>query len=201
TLFAVGDEKQSIYSFQGAAPENFAANGRIIQKKAQQTNQQFEKIQLHYSFRSTADVLKSVDLVFGTPENYKGLSAENTKTVHEAIRVHSPGEVIIWDAISKETSEFPHDWHLSVDHLDTPEVRLAEKIAETIADWFQKGEILPAKGRLIRASDIMILVRKRDQFVLSLSRALKLRNIPVAGADRLQLKNHIGIRDLMALAR
>ncbi|WP_273717437.1 MULTISPECIES: double-strand break repair helicase AddA [Bartonella] len=201
TLFAVGDEKQSIYSFQGAAPENFAANGRIIQKKAQQTNQQFEKIQLHYSFRSTADVLKSVDLVFETPENYKGLSAENTKTVHEAIRVHSPGEVVIWDAISKETSEFPHDWHLSVDHLDTPEVRLAEKIAETIADWLQKGEMLPAKGRLIRASDIMILVRKRDKFVSALSRALKHLNIPVAGADRLQLTKHISIRDLMALGR
>ncbi|WP_142416164.1 double-strand break repair helicase AddA [Bartonella massiliensis] len=201
TLFAVGDEKQSIYSFQGAAPENFAANGRIIQKKVQQTKQQFEKIQLHYSFRSTADVLKSVDLVFETPENYKGLSAENTKTVHEAIRVHSPGEVVIWDAISKETSEFPHDWHLSVDHLDTPEVRLAEKIAETIAGWLQKGEMLPAKGRLIRASDIMILVRKRDKFVSALFRALKHRNIPVAGADRLQLTKHISIRDLMALAR
>ncbi|WP_139412617.1 double-strand break repair helicase AddA [Bartonella mastomydis] len=201
TLFAVGDEKQSIYSFQGAAPENFAANGRIIQKKVQQTNQQFEKIQLHYSFRSTADILKSVDLVFETPENYKGLSAENTKTVHEAIRVHSPGEVVIWDAISKEISEFPHDWHLSVDHLDTPEVRLAEKIAETIAGWLQKGEMLPAKGRLIRASDIMILVRKRDKFVSALSRALKHRNIPVAGADRLQLTKHISIRDLMALGR
>ncbi|WP_375641306.1 double-strand break repair helicase AddA [Bartonella sp. CM100XJJH] len=201
TLFAVGDEKQSIYSFQGAAPENFAENGRIIQKKVQQTNQQFEKIQLHYSFRSTADVLKSVDIVFETPENYKGLSAENTKTVHEAIRVHSPGEVVIWDAISRETSEFPHDWHLSVDHLDTPEVRLAEKIAETIANWLQKGEMLPAKGRLIRASDIMILVRKRDQFVSALSRAFKHRNIPVAGADRLQLTKHISIRDLMALAR
>ncbi|WP_455480762.1 double-strand break repair helicase AddA [Bartonella sp. B12(2025)] len=201
TLFAVGDEKQSIYSFQGAVPENFAANGRIIQKKAQQVKQKFEKVQLNYSFRSTADVLKSVDLVFETPENYKGLSAENTKTVHEAIRVHSPGDVILWDAISKETNELPDDWHLTVDHLDTPEIRLAEKIAETIADWLHKGEMLPAKGRLLRASDIMVLVRKRDQFVSALSRALKLRSIPVAGADRLQLTNHISIRDLMALAR
>lgn len=201
TLFAVGDEKQSIYSFQGAAPENFAANGKIIQKKAQQAKQKFEKIQLHYSFRSTADVLKSVDLVFETPENYKGLSAENTKTIHEAIRTHSPGEVILWDAISKEKDEFPDDWHVTVDHLDTPAVRLAEKVAETIAGWLQKGEMLPAKGRLLRASDIMVLVRKRDQFALALSRALKQRNIPVAGADRLQLTKHISIRDLMALAR
>ncbi|UTO28423.1 double-strand break repair helicase AddA [Bartonella harrusi] len=201
TLFAVGDEKQSIYSFQGAAPENFAANGRIIQKKVQQAKQKFEKIQLNYSFRSTVDVLKSVDLVFETPENYKGLSAENTKTVHEAIRVHSPGEVVLWDALSKETHKFPNDWHITVDHLDTPAIRLAEKIAETIASWLNKGEMLPAKGRLMRASDIMVLVRKRDEFVSALSRALKKRNIPVAGADRLQLTNHISIRDLMALAR
>ncbi|MBX4335297.1 double-strand break repair helicase AddA [Bartonella raoultii] len=201
TLFAVGDEKQSIYSFQGAAPENFAANGQIIQKKAQKAQQKFEKIQLNYSFRSTADVLKSVDLVFATPENYKGLSAENTKTVHEAIRVHSPGEVILWDAFPKEKSVLPNDWSATVDYLDTPEIRLAEKIAETIAGWLHKGEKLPAKGRLMRASDIMILVRKRDHFVSALSRALKQRNIPVAGADRLQLLNHISVRDLMALAR
>ncbi|GAA5104473.1 double-strand break repair helicase AddA [Bartonella jaculi] len=201
TLFAVGDEKQSIYSFQGAAPENFAENGKMIQKKAQQAKQKFEKVQLNYSFRSTADVLKSVDLVFETPENYKGLSADNIKTVHQAIRVHSPGEVILWDTISRETNEFPNDWHITVDHLDTPEVRLAEKIAETIGDWLHKGEMLPAKRRLMRANDIMILVRKRDQFVSALSRALKQRNIPVAGADRLQLTNHISIRDLLALAR
>ncbi|WP_273756192.1 double-strand break repair helicase AddA [Bartonella sp. MM73XJBT] len=201
TLFAVGDEKQSIYSFQGAAPENFAENGRIIQKKVQQVNQKFEKIQLNYSFRSTADVLKSVDLVFETPENYKGLSAENTKTVHEAIRVHSPGDVTVWDAFSKEKNELPDKWHLSVEHFDTPERRLAEKIAETIADWLHNGEILPAKGRFMRASDIMVLVRKRDHFVSALSRALKQRNIPVAGADRLQLTNHMSVRDLMALAR
>ncbi|UJM32456.1 double-strand break repair helicase AddA [Bartonella henselae] len=201
TLFAVGDEKQSIYSFQGAAPENFAKNGRMIQKKVQQVNQKFEKIQLNYSFRSTPDVLKSVDLVFEKPENYKGLSAENTKTVHEAIRAHSLGEVILWDAISKEKSEFPDAWHLSVDHLDTPETRLAEKIAETIANWLHNREMLPAKGRLMRASDIMVLVRKRDHFVSALSRALKLRNIPIAGADRLQLTKHMSVRDLMALAR
>ncbi|WP_208433694.1 double-strand break repair helicase AddA [Bartonella taylorii] len=201
TLFAVGDEKQSIYSFQGAAPENFAANGKIIQKKAEQAKQKFEKIQLNYSFRSTPDVLKSVDLVFETPENYKGLSAENTKTVHEAIRVHSPGEVILWDTISKETNEFPDDWHVTVDHLDTPAIRLAEKIAETIASWLHNGEMLPAKGRLLRASDIMVLVRKRDQFALALSRALKQRNVPVAGADRLQLTKHMSVRDLMALGR
>ncbi|OPB32405.1 double-strand break repair helicase AddA [Bartonella sp. AR 15-3] len=201
TVFAVGDEKQSIYSFQGAVPENFAENGRMFQKKAQQIEQKFEKIQLNYSFRSTADILKSVDLVFEIPENYKGLSAEHVKTVHEPIRTHSPGDVIIWDAISQKTNELPDDWLSTVDHLNTPQIRLAEKIAETIANWLKNGEILSAKKRLLRAGDIMVLVRKRDQFVPALSRALKLRHVPVAGADRLQLTAHISVRDLMALAR
>lgn len=202
TIFAVGDEKQSIYSFQGAEPENFAKNGRMFQKQVQRINQKFEKIQLHYSFRSTADILKGVDLVFETPENYKGLSADNVKTVHEPVRINSPGEVILWDVISKETNELPDDWHLAVDHVDTPEIHLANKIAATIADWLHSGEILPAKGRLLRASDIMVLVRKRhDQFVPALSRSLKLHNVPVAGADRLQLTGHISVRDLMALAQ
>src|SRR5690606_12209330 len=30
TIFAVGDEKQSIYSFQGAEPEAFAENGAVF---------------------------------------------------------------------------------------------------------------------------------------------------------------------------
>ncbi|MBA9082914.1 ATP-dependent helicase/nuclease subunit A [Bartonella chomelii] len=202
TIFAVGDEKQSIYSFQGAQPENFAKNGRTFQKQVQRINQKFEKIQLHYSFRSTADILKGVDLVFETPENYKGLSADNVKTVHEPVRINSPGEIILWDTISKETNKLPDDWHLTVDHLDTPEIRLANKIAATIANWLHSGEMLPAKGRLLRASDILVLVRKRhDQFVPALSRALKLHNVPVAGADRLQLTSHISVRDLMALAQ
>ncbi len=201
TVFAVGDEKQSIYSFQGAVPEDFDYNGRIIEKKAKAANRVFNRIRLNFSFRSTADVLQGVDLVFSTPENYKGLSAENIKTVHQPVRANDPGEIIIWDTLTPSSVDEPEDWRQPVDQLHAPAVRLADEIAKTITQWLKQGEILPGQGRVIKASDIMVLVRKRDQFVPALAKALKNYNVPVAGADRLHLTSHIVVRDLMALAR
>lgn len=201
TVFAVGDEKQSIYSFQGAKPEDFDANGRLMKQRVEAVGRKFSKLRLDFSFRSTADVLKSVDLVFEKPENYRGLSAENIKTVHEAIRKDDIGEMVIWDTITPNSVDEPDDWRLPVDQLQAPAVQLAENIANTIAGWLKNGEMLEGKSRLMKASDIMVLVRKRDQFVPALARALKNRDVPVAGADRLHLTKHIAVRDLLALAR
>jgi len=201
TVFAVGDEKQSIYSFQGAAPEDFARNRNIIQRRAANANRLFRNVRLDFSFRSTNDVLSAVDAVFSIPENYDGLSAENEPTVHDAIRVNEPGAVDIWQMLTPEETDEPEDWRKPVDYLASPAIRLAGQIAETIDTWLKNGEILSGQGRPVRASDIMVLVRKRGQFVHALSRALKNRGVAVAGADRLRLTDHIAVRDLMALGR
>jgi ATP-dependent helicase/nuclease subunit A len=56
------------------------------------------------------------------------------------------------------------------------------------------------KLRPITPGDILVLVRKRDGFVPTLLRTLKaMTGIPVAGADRLRLTDHIAVQDLMAL--
>lgn len=201
TIFAVGDEKQSIYSFQGAVPEDFAANGCFVKTRAEEAQQLFRNVRLDFSFRSTGDVLSAVDEVFSTEKNYQGLSADNEPTVHSAVRVHEPGMVDIWEAAQPEIVEEPEDWRLPVDHLAAPAVRLAEQIAETIFGWLRSREVLAGTQRPMRASDIMVLVRKRGQFVDALSRALKNRGVAVAGADRLRLGDHIAVRDLMALGQ
>jgi len=201
TIFAVGDEKQSIYSFQGAVPEDFAANGRFVKNRAAQAQQLFRNVRLAFSFRSTGDVLAAVDEVFAREENYRGLSADHEPTVHSAVRVQAPGMVDIWEALTPETVEEPEDWRLPVDHLASPAIRLAGQIAETIAGWLTDGEVLAGVSRPMRASDIMVLVRKRGQFVHALSRELKNRGVAVAGADRLRLGDHIAVRDLMALGQ
>lgn len=202
TVFAVGDEKQSIYSFQGAAPEDFAENGRYVKNKAEDVEESFDRVRLDFSFRSTKEVLSGVDIVFSTPENYRGLSAENEKTVHEAIR-HDPGEVDIWDMITPENVDEPEDWRAPVDAQSAPAVQLAELIAETVANWLKENEPIFDHGflRAVKPGDIIVLVRKRDQFVPALARALKNRHVAVAGADRLHLTNHIAVRDLIALGR
>lgn len=201
TLFAVGDEKQSIYSFQGAIPEDFAQNGRAVEKRALAAKLGFKKLRLDFSFRSTADVLNAVDHVFEHPQNYQGLSAENEKTIHEPVRKDEPGEVDVWEALTPDEVSEPEDWREPVDQLAAPAIKLARQMALTIKHWLDNGEVIAGKNRLITPRDIMVLVRKRDQFVHALSRELKNLHIAVAGADRLRLADHIAVRDLVALGR
>jgi len=199
TIFAVGDEKQSIYSFQGANPQDFSENGRYQARRAMHAEKLFRRESLAFSFRSTPDVLQAVDGVFSLPQNYKGLSAENEPTVHDAIRIHDQGYVEYWQAFSGEEQAEPDDWTESAAPPADPAALLAQSIVRTIAHWLDSGEILAGRGRPIAPGDIMILERKRDSFIHILSRELKSADIPVAGADRLKLTDHIAVQDLMAL--
>ncbi len=55
--------------------------------------------------------------------------------------------------------------------------------------------------RRIRESDVMILVRSRNAFFEAMIRALKAADVKTAGADRLKLKDHIAVMDLIAAGR
>ena len=61
TLFAVGDEKQSIYSFQGAAPARFAEMGRAFQRRGRGGALAWRDVPLNLSFRATEPLLAAVD--------------------------------------------------------------------------------------------------------------------------------------------
>ncbi|MGP2491287.1 double-strand break repair helicase AddA [Mesorhizobium sp. PUT5] len=201
TVFAVGDEKQSIYSFQGAAPDSFHESRQEFAARVRGAEAGFADLKLTWSFRSTADVLAAVDRVFSDPQTRRGISHDPDPLDHKAIRSDAPGYVEVWPSIGAEQVEEPDDWTLPVNHASAPAVRLAETIAGTVEGWLKSGEIIEGKGRALKAGDVVVLVRKRDRFVHALSRALKDRNIPVAGADRLSLPGHIAVKDLAALGR
>ncbi|KAA6205997.1 MAG: double-strand break repair helicase AddA [Candidatus Tokpelaia sp.] len=199
TVFAVGDEKQSIYSFQGAAPQDFARNGAFIEYKARNVHYLFRRERLDFSFRSTEDIISAVDDIFALPQNYQGLSAANEPVLHSAIRLQDQGYVDIWPAIAGQKQQEPEEWTEIIDSSDNPATILAGNITAIIAHWLRNKDILAGKNRPVKAGDIMILVRKRGSFVHALARALKNSAIPVAGADRLHLADHIAVQDLMAL--
>ncbi len=201
TLFAVGDEKQSIYSFQGADPASFAESGDAFAGRVRAAGQPFERLRLTWSFRSTEDVLSAVDRVFARPHLRQGLGRDRDPIEHRPIRAGAPGYVEIWPSLGAETVEEPDDWRQPIDHARAPSVQLAERIAATIAAWIGRGERLEATGKPVLAGNILVLVRKRDRFVHALSRSLKARGIPVAGADRLSLPAHIAVKDMAALGR
>ena len=202
TVFAVGDEKQSIYSFQGAAPNAFAEQKKLFQARAMSIQQKFHPVNLQLSFRSTGDILTAVDTVFSSKDNFAGLSGDDPKpTVHETTRLLQPGLVEIWPEEQPDESE-ETDPHLEVDAASqtSPAVKLAKRIATRIAYWIKTGAQFDNDGKPITAGDIIILVRKRGPFFNSVIRALKTVGVSVAGADRLTLTDHIAVMDLLAIA-
>jgi len=205
TIFAVGDIKQSIYSFQGADPAGFGAMQSHFAKRAEAADKTFRKVPLRLSFRSTPTVLQAVDAVFDDAGAAAGLSLpdEPEAVIHEAVREREPGLVELWEIAEPEAAEevTPWDAPLDADRSDSPPARLADRIARTIRGWLDSGERLAATGAPIRPGDIMILMARRAPFAEPMIRALKRRAIPVAGADRMVLSEHIAVMDLIAVGR
>ncbi len=200
TIFAVGDEKQSIYSFQGAAPEMFAAAGDRFAQRALAADHNWRHVPLTLSFRSTPAVLTAVDQIFADPVRTPGLTAAADPVHHEALRLGQAGLIEIWPTETWQAPAPAEPWSpLAEAPHATPVQRLADRIASTIEQWLRNGEILQSEQRPVRAADIVVLVRNRFPFAVPMVRALKARRIPVAGTDRIKLADQIAVLDLIAL--
>ena len=200
TIFAVGDPKQSIYSFQGVEAGAFAAMREEFRTRVQQSGAAWEGVELGHSFRSTAAVLRAVDAVFSDGDARRGLG--DRPVAHAASRIGQAGRVELWPPARPSEPVDVDPW-LPVDEPfahQSAAYRLAEAIAARIENWIRTGERLEPRRRAIRAGDIMVLVRHRGEFVDHLVRALKQRSVGVAGIDRLVLSTQLAVMDLLALA-
>ncbi|MBA5724294.1 double-strand break repair helicase AddA, partial [Candidatus Liberibacter sp.] len=208
TFFAVGDEKQSIYAFQGVIPTQFSREREIYRKRITDAGEKFSAIELQSSFRSTADILTAVDKVFSIEENAQGLSADQANIVHFSNRIGHSGSVHLWDKAGPDNSPSPSekdDWNVYFDYTpkESPSSILARRIANKISDMIGSETIISkGKKRLIRAEDILILVRKRTSFIACLTKFLENDNkIPVSGRDNFPITDHLAIKDLIALGK
>ena len=193
TIFAVGDEKQSIFSFQGAAPREFDAMRAHFEQLHKSAQLDFVSTKFKHSFRSGENVLGAVDTVFMPPAAHAGLSALAEAPVHEALPQAAPGLVEIWDTTKTDERKdvTPWDAPFDTERSASGVVKLAKRIAKHVAQWRSRGWL---------ARDVLVLVRRRGVLFESIIRALKNESVPVAGADRLMLTEHIAVMDLMALA-
>jgi ATP-dependent helicase/nuclease subunit A len=194
TLFAVGDEKQSIFSFQGAAPEAFDVMRRLFAQQFDTPDLGWKFLRFHHSFRSGAAVLGSVDQVFSGREVYESVTTDVVGIPkHESLPDAAPGLVELWPLVEPAEKKEIEGWDAPFDTESekSPRVLLAQKIAKHVKLWCANG---------LAARDVLVLVRQRGPLFEAIIRALKNESVPVAGADRLVLTEHIAVMDLMALA-
>lgn len=204
TVFAVGDEKQSIYSFQGADPEMFGSMEGVFKDRVEAVERPWVRVEMAESFRSAQAVLDVVDKVFDVPEHAEGLQFGDGKIRHVSARRGQAGRVTLWPAAEpRDDDEADVPWDAPVDHVasDSPAGRVAVRIAVTIRDMLASGEVLPAQGRPCRPGDFLILVQKRNRLAEMIVATLKAMNIDVAGRDRMVLATQLAIQDLIALGR
>jgi ATP-dependent helicase/nuclease subunit A len=202
TIFAVGDEKQSIFSFQGADPSQFEINRQHFSALVQGTGQAFVDQPLITSRRSAPEILDFVDKVFADAAARDGLTFRGTEIKHQAHRATAKGGIEFWPALVPEDEE-ETDHYAPVDTVqkDSPVARLAAQVADKIASWLKSGARLADHKEPIAPRDIMILLPRREPFGGEVIRQLKLRRIAVAGADRVRLTEQIAAMDLIALGR
>ena len=199
TLFVVGDKKQSIYSFQGADVAAFDDKQHAFGTAFRSAGQTFQTLQLEYSFRSAAAVLRLVDVAL----HQRFPSALGAEVRHTAFKDTLPGRVDLWPLIEPVEEERDEDWQTPVDRVSQTHhnARLAHQIAAEIRQMIDGGVQIPTDSgpRPVHEGDFLILVQRRSALFGDLIRACKQQGLAVAGADRLKLGAELAVRDLMAL--
>ena len=213
TVFAVGDVKQSIYSFQGADPKQLLEQTQAYQTRAEDAGAAFVGVSLLESWRSTPEVLAFVDAMLAERDVQIAVSPGGDDIdPHLPIRDPGYGCVDLWGLEQDEKREAPDAWDdpLDTEAGESARKRLARKIAEEVHRLTGLG-VTQGKGpgdavidkdtrepRPATPGDVLVLVRKRDATFEEIIRALKQRGVPVAGADKLVLSRHIVFADILA---
>ncbi|QMU59316.1 MAG: double-strand break repair helicase AddA [Boseongicola sp.] len=198
SLFVVGDKKQSIYSFQGADARGFDTMADHFSARLE-NGPGLQRHELLHSFRSSPAILSAVDHTFtGNLSDGLGDHIE-----HRAFVSDLPGRVDVWPLVPKPVMEDEPAWHDPIDRkaANSPVVILANQIADKIVGLLQSGTKPGKNGSFepISAGDILILVQRRGPLFDHLISACKVRNLPIAGADRLKVNAELAVRDLLAL--
>ena len=192
TLFAVGDIKQSIYSFQDAAPSEFIQAGKYFEQKAKDAHKNFAIVTLNHSFRTTAPILTLVDSLCNDQELNRSINLAQISVQHIPYFQDQKGYVALIPALPKEEEDSAEPQFMKPalkndDHI----IKDAKLITSHVKDLVVTHNVDPA--------DIMILVRKRDKLYYAIIKQLINSDIPCSGADKITLNEHLAVQDLIAL--
>ncbi len=202
TIFAVGDRKQSIYSFQGADPAEFERMRRFFSNKLGKEGA-FSEVNLDVSFRSTAAVLDMVNCVFEDETAKKGVVPSEEDVVHISSRIGEGGKVELWALEEEDKDETVDVWRPPVERIiaESSSSKLARQIALKIKSMVDGKEQLASQNRPLRYKDFMVLVQRRNGFVEEFVRACKNCGVAVAGVDKISLLQQIAVQDLVSVGK
>lgn len=229
TLFVVGDQKQSIFSFQGADVQCFIDMNNKLTSKLALSGIKFNNIELDVSYRSASaiiDVVYEVFRLLGGNPTAQGSdsdisSSKSRYSIFENIpylkahRTTCAGSVELWPVHQKEDQEeefWPIDEAI-IDSMDktkaqasempiiSPQERLAKDIAAYIEKEIASEKVLDSTGEKICAGDFLVLFRTRSKLTDLVIEEIQKLSIAVTGLDRIKLKCDTLVQDMISLAK
>ncbi len=205
TVFAVGDAKQSIYSFQRADPRRLHRDAAAFPGPRHRRAAGLDR-RARWKSRSAPPrrCCRRSMRCFSRPTPPTASRSTAAPIRHVAARAGHAGLVELWPPVVPAPEDPPDPAEPTASRHRTARAAHPRSPApsprRSPAGWRTASGWKP-RGRPIRPSDIMVLVRRRNAFVDDLLRALKQRDVPVAGADRLVLTEQLAVRDLIALGQ
>lgn len=198
TLFVVGDDKQSIYSFQGAIVDNFYKYQNYIKEKIKNAGKKCDTINLTINYRSGKALVEAFNYFFNELkldnndlfcDFVAAKNIRNTPSKIELINLHKADKKDdFWPIIKEKDNE-------------SSGCKYAISIATYIKNKIQNGFIVPSTQKPASENDFMILIRKRDDFVDKLNDSLLKLNLATSGVDKILLKEQIAVLDLVSIAK
>lgn len=197
TLFVVGDRKQSIYSFQGADPQEFERM-RLHFEGALRATTGLVNLEMEYSFRSAPPILGAVDTALS---GHAGLGGNVS---HIAFHETMPGRVDLWPVAQSDEGADDVPWFDPTDRVlpSDATAKLARGIARHIRGLIDtRTPIQDQKGRIraLTEGDVLILFRARSALFDATIAACKHEGLAIAGADRMKLAAELAVRDICAM--
>ena len=193
SFFIVGDEKQSIYSFQGAEHYLFQQVKQKYKQKLQYLGLHLRELNLEFSYRSTAEILEFVDKFANQPFIRTKLSLEAGPIKHKLTRINEQGEVNLWPKIAYNEALELENYHYA-DKFSVQKSKYKEQ-ADLIAQDIKLK--LADENLALAASDILILTRDRGGIYQEIINSLQEFGLNYQSDQNFALLDKVIIMDLL----
>lgn len=195
SVFVVGDQKQSIYSFQGVDVCDFTNTKEYFKSKVRAVGGKWQEELSNTSYRTNSAVLQVIDDACNVEDVNRFIFAGNyAKIQHNAFN-NLGGYVELYPITKRDENDNASDEILDNDQI----LRHFKIITNIIKSKLQ--EYIPSKNRKAEAGDFFVLFQKRSDLMIQLANDLRRENIKVSDIDKVKISESVIVSDLITLAK